>query len=81
LKKAPDAKDVQLRDTLEEVYGQAELEKRTPEACQEILLTYCFKCKFLDPVAKICLSCDCLSQAPIDEYVKYSKFHCPLELW
>lgn len=72
----------EVQQTLgDDIYSIGELEVRTPEERQEILETYCFKCKFFDREGKTCRSCGCVSNAPVDEYAKFADFHCPLELW
>jgi hypothetical protein len=81
LREPPDEEDEQWRQTLGDVYDISEIETRTPEERQEILETYCLKCKFLDQESKTCNACGCTSHAPVDEYAKFVDFHCPLELW
>lgn len=81
LRESPDEEDDQWRQTLGDVYDINELETRTPEERQEILETYCLKCKFFDKNGKTCTACGCTGHAPVDEYAKFADFHCPLELW
>jgi len=81
LQEVPDTNDCQLQETLGDIYDVTELDTRTPPERQEILEHYCFKCKFLDPESKLCFAHGCPSHVPIDEYVKYSDFQCPLGLW
>lgn len=81
LRAEPDEEDEHFLATMGDVYDREELEKRTAEERAEILETYCHRCKFYDAESKFCISCGCSSFTPIDEYIKYKAFNCPLELW
>jgi hypothetical protein len=75
----PDAH--QTFKTLGEIFDTTGLETRPPGMRLKILETYCLKCVHCDEDTKICGACDCTGRAPIDEYIRFTKFNCPLELW
>lgn len=78
----PDLEDQRLMETLEEdVYSHQELSQRPVEEQRRILDTYCLKCKKLNGEMKTCDFCMCQMHIPIDEFIKFKPFHCPLELW
>jgi hypothetical protein len=81
LRAKPDAEDANFVAATGEIFERAELAKRSEEEREQILDTYCHRCKFYDDKGKVCISCGCSSFTPIDEYVKYVTFSCPLELW
>lgn len=67
--------------SLSEIFDTSGLEERPLAARLRILNTYCLKCVHCDGDTKICGACNCTGHAPIDEYIRYTKFNCPLELW
>ncbi|MHC4807082.1 MAG: hypothetical protein ACYTBX_12605 [Planctomycetota bacterium] len=81
LRAEPDAEDDHFLVTMGDVYDRAELEQRSEEEQALILDTYCHRCKHYDKGSTFCTACGCSSFTPIDEYVKYVAFTCPLELW
>lgn len=76
-----DEADRQVTRSLSDAYDIAELEIRPLAERTKILKTHCFKCEHCDPVSFVCGVCNCSMQVPVDEYVKYTPFHCALENW
>lgn len=77
----PDAGDREVSRSLSEIFNIPELESRPLAERARILETYCFKCEHYDPEGKVCVACDCGVHVPVDEYAKYTAFHCSLEKW
>lgn len=75
----PDA--TKIYQSISEMFDTTGLTERPPAQRLKILETHCLKCVHCDEESKICGACDCTGRAPIDEYIRYTKFNCPLELW
>ncbi len=77
----PDVGDQQISRSLSEIFNIPELENRPLAERTRILETHCFKCEHCDPESRVCVACNCGVQVPVDEYAKYTDFHCALEKW
>ena len=81
LREEPTAEDLQLDRHMQEERGGDILETRPLATRTKILADYCLKCRHRDSVDMICNACMCNIKIPVDDYVKYTTHHCPLELW
>ncbi len=82
LREEPDTQDQRaMASLMADMPDEGKLETRSLAERTKILNTYCLKCKHCDSVTKVCNGCHCAVKIPVDDYVKYTHLHCPLELW